>query len=109
MIDKDAHILVPMNSDVLQDVGERDLDRAYPLNVRNPRDEQSLALALVGLDDIQEKMNVAQVQVNTKEIPISSMGEQILIANHGHKLLDLVKKSSPEQIVKLEELLDVCS
>lgn len=52
VVDKDAQNLVPLNSDVLQDVGKIDFDRAYPLNVRNLGDEQSLALALFGSDEI---------------------------------------------------------
>ena len=52
---------------------------------------------------------MAQVQGNTKDIPISSMGEYIFTSNLGQKFLDLVKNSSPEKIEKLEELMDVCS
>ena len=54
--EKDAQILVPLNSDVMQEAGKSSLDRAYPLNFRSPRDEQCQALALV---DTLEKSDMA--------------------------------------------------
>ena len=82
---KVAKNLVPLNSDFMQEVGESGLVRAYPLNDRNLKDEQCQALDLVGSDEMLKNVDVAQVQGNIENILVSSMGEEIVIANLGDR------------------------